>query len=169
MLWNVNYAKLYIIEGDSKSVIKEWQISHLLNTRQEVQTNKKVWKDLLEEILLDISDFINTGRISTTKIIDPLTSDDILTFILENKQILLDEYNKEIVANTNFEDEINLWWKSTCKEYPHNTDKLGVLAEINILSWINKFIFANLIKRYFNQALSIETINSETTVKYYLE
>ena len=164
LLWNVNYAKLYIIEGDSKSVIKEWQISHLLNTRQEVQTNKKVWKDLLEEILLDISDFINTGRISTTKIIDPLTSDDILTFILENKQILLDEYNKEIVANTNFEDEINLWWKSTCKEYPHNTDKLGVLAEINILSWINKFIFANLIKRYFNQALSIETINSETTV-----
>ena len=52
---------------------------------------------------------------------------------------------------------------------PKNSNKLEILAEINILSWINKFIFANLLKRYFNQARTIESIVESTTTKEALQ
>ncbi len=109
------------------------------------------------------------GTISTTNISDSLTSDDIINFIFSNKYLLVDKYSSKIIENAQFQDEVDLWWKTVENEYPKNSNKLEILAEINILSWINKFIFANLLKRYFNQARTIESIVESTTTKEALQ
>lgn len=62
-----------------------------------------------------------------------------------------------------------MWWKTVRNEYPPNSNKLEILAELNILSWINKFTFANLLKRYFNQAKTIEDIVESTTTNEALQ
>ena len=169
LLWNVNYAKLYVIENNSLKIEKEWQLSQILKTREEVQNNKSFWVELLKTIILDVNEFIVNGTISTAKISDSLTSEDIINFIFNNKYLLVDKYSSVIVENAQFQDKIDLWWKTVENEYPKNSNKLEILAEINILSWINKFIFANLLKRYFNQARIIENIIESTTTNEALQ
>lgn len=169
LLWNVNYAKLYVIEDNDLKIEKEWQLSQILKTREEVQNNKSLWVELLKTIILDVNEFIIKGAISTTKISDSLSSEDIINFIFNNKYLLVDKYSFDIVENAQFQDEIDLWWKTVENEYPKNSNKLEILAEINILSWINKFIFANLLKRYFNQARIIEDIGESTTTNEALQ
>ena len=67
LLWNVNYAKLYVIENNSLKIEKEWQLSQILNSREEVQNNKSFWVELLKTIILDVNEFIVNGTISTAK------------------------------------------------------------------------------------------------------
>lgn len=169
LLWNVNYAKLYVIEDENLKIEKEWQLSHILKTREEVQNNKSLWVELLKNIILDVNEFIINGTISTAKISDSLASEDIINFIFNNKYLLVDKYSSDIIENAQFQDKIDLWWKTVENEYPKNSNKLEILAEINILSWINKFIFANLLKRYFNQARIIEDIVESTTTSEALQ
>lgn len=161
LLWNVNYAKLYVIEDDKLKIEKEWELSQILGTREDVQNNRSLWIELLKNIIIDLNEFIINGTVCTTKISESLTSDDIINFIFKNKYLLVDKYSTCVAENAQFQDEINLWWKTIEHEYPQNSNKLEILAEINILSWINKFIFANLLKRYFNQARVIENIVKE--------
>lgn len=163
LLWNVNYAKLYVIEDENLKIEKEWELSQVLETRADVQNNRKLWVELLKNIVIDLNEFIINGTVCTSKISDSLTSDDIINFILKNKYLLVDKYSTCIIENSQFQDEINLWWKTIEHEYPKDSNKLEILAEINILSWINKFIFANLLKRYFNQARVIENVVEEIT------
>lgn len=163
LLWNVNYAKLYVIKDNELKIEKEWQLSRILKTREDVQNNKALWFELLKIIIIDLNEFIMSGTISATKISDSLTSDDIINFIFNNKYLLVDKYSFCIIENAQFQDEIDLWWKTVRNEYPPNSNKLEILAELNILSWINKFTFANLLKRYFNQAKKIEDIVESTT------
>ena len=166
LLWNVNYARLYMIgDEDSIHVVKEWSLSRILTTRREVKDSRELWLNLLKTIIIDVNEYINTGTIRSAKISESLTSDDIVNFIVDNNQILIDEYLNKIASDSNFQDSINLWWNSVKAEYPEDTNCLEILANINILSWINKFIFANLIKRYFTQANSIENIIYETTIQ----
>lgn len=169
LLWNVNYAKLYVIKDKDLKIEKEWQLSQILKTREDVQNNKSLWVELLKAIIIDLNEFIMNGTISATNISDSLTSDDIIDFIFNNKYLLVDKYSYRIVENAQFQDEVDLWWKTVKNEYPPNSNKLEILAEINILSWINKFIFANLLKRYFNQARTIENIVEKTTTKEALQ
>lgn len=169
LLWNVNYAKLYVIEDKRLKIEKEWHLSRILKTREEVQNNKSLWTELLKTIILDINEFILNDTISTTNISYSLTSEDIISFIFNNKYLLVDKYSSIIVENAQFQDKIDLWWKTVVNEYPKNSDKLEILAEINILSWINKFIFANLLKCYFNQARIIEDITEITTTSEALQ
>lgn len=161
LLWNVNYAKLYVIEDDKLKIEKEWELSQILGTREDVQNNRSLWIELLKNIIIDLNEFIINGTVCTTKISESLTSDDIINFIFKNKYLLVDKYSTCVAENSQFQDEINLWWKTIEHEYPKDSNKLEILAEINILSWINKFIFANLLKRYFNQARVIENIVKE--------
>ena len=163
LLWNVNYAKLYVIEDEKLKIEHEWELSQILETREDVQNNRSLWTELLKKIILDLNEFIINGTICTAKISDSLTSDDVINFILKNKYFLIDKYSTCIRENAQFQDEINLWWKTIEHEYPKDSNKLEILSEINILSWINKFIFANLLKRYFNQARVIENIVEEIT------
>lgn len=169
LLWNVNYAKLYVIEDKGLRIEKEWQLSQILETRDDVQNNEFLWGELLKTIITDLNEFILNGTISTSKISASLTSDDIINFIFNNKYLLVDKYSSNITESAQFQDEINLWWKTIENEYPNDSNKLEILAEINILSWINKFIFANLLKRYFNQARIIENINEDTTTQEALQ
>ena len=169
LLWNVNYAKLYVIKDNELKIEKEWQLSRILKTREDVQNNKALWFELLKIIIIDLNEFIMSGTISATKISDSLTSDDIINFIFNNKYLLVDKYSSCIIENAQFQDEIDLWWKTVRNEYPPNSNKLEILAELNILSWINKFTFANLLKRYFNQAKKIEDIVESTTTNEALQ
>lgn len=165
LLWNVNVAKLYTInENASLRIIKEWSLNQNL-TREEVECNKELWLGLLKkDILPQINEYIRTGAIHSAKISETLTSDDIVDFISSNKYLLIEEYSNKIASSSRFQDEVTFWWNSVKKEYKDKTNAFEILADINILSWINKFIFANLIKRHFSQATSIEKITNETSI-----
>ena len=85
LLWNVNYAKLYVIEDDKLKIEKEWELSQILGTREDVQNNRSLWIELLKKIIIDLNEFIINGTVCTTKISESLTSDDIINFIFKNK------------------------------------------------------------------------------------
>lgn len=163
LLWNVKVAKLYKITDATKNVIKVWEIAESINTREDVENHRQCWVNMLHQILTDLNAYFNSGTISFTTIIKSLSSDNILKLILSNKQVLSQEYSNQVARNSAFEDEVNLWWDIAKSEYPERAKKLDILAEMNLFSWANKFIFANLIKRNFRSADAINNIDSNTT------
>ena len=50
LLWNVNYAKLYVIKDKDLKIEKEWQLPQILKTREDVQNNKSLWVELLKQL-----------------------------------------------------------------------------------------------------------------------
>lgn len=104
-----------------------------------------------------------TGKIKTVKVIDSLSSGNIINLILQNTPSVAENYEEIIKKDSDFEDAVSLWWAETKGEYPKNDSKFVVLAKVNIFSWINKILFANLIKSSFKSAYKIDEIDKTKT------
>lgn len=171
LLWNVRSSKLYVKEKDDFKVIKTWE-SKDIKSRSDVKSKEMVWKKLLREIIEYLNIYFsenlnnkqNESFISVDKVFDI-----VLSNALETKLVL----KQNIVRNTTFEAEINNWWRNTATEhgfkFTDNEEKLNSLSMIILTDWVIKIIFANMIKRNHNDALSIENIIETTDINEALQ
>lgn len=170
LLWNVKVAVLYKInEDDSLSKIKTWNtLSHIEN-REEVEKNSSLIKTELHRILADLNMFIQTGEIKSTSVIDVLSGEQISEFINKNLGSYIDNLKLQATRNGTIEAEINLWWRYAKNDHPEENDKYIVLAKINLIYLINKFLFAHILKSYQKEASCVNQINENTSLTDGLE
>lgn len=71
--------------------------------------------------------------------------------------------------NTNLNDTILIWWASTKNEYQKSTKKYDALAELILISWMNKLVFANLLKKYQSDASNVEKIINNMSLEKAIE
>ena len=166
LLWNVSIAKLYKINPDKTlQILKIWDDLAFINNRNNVLSHKDDWINQLNIILTDLTIFFEQGEIRSSSIIDSISGNNIVKLILNNKNLLAQSYRNQTRINSDFEDTLSVWWDSIKSEHPQNEDKFNFLATINIFSWLNKFIFANLIKNSFRTARNIENIAYNTPIE----
>ena len=166
LLWNVSIAKLYKINPDKTlQILKIWDDLAFINNRNNVLSHKDDWINQLNIILTDLNIFFEQGEIRSSSIIDSISGNNIVKLILNNKNLLAQSYRNQTRINSDFEDTLSVWWDSIKSEHPQNEDKFNFLATINIFSWLNKFIFANLIKNSFRTARNIENIAYNTPIE----
>ncbi|MFA7055970.1 MAG: N-6 DNA methylase [Candidatus Cloacimonadales bacterium] len=171
LLWNVTISKLYVKENDDFKVVKTWELSGI-KSRNDVQTKGDLWKKLLHEIIEYLNNYflanIDSKQNDSFFSIDQVF-DIVLNNAFETKLIL----KQNIKKNNVLEAEINAWWRNTATEYGFKfdnfEDKLNSLSKIILTDWVIKIIFANMIKRYHNDALKIETINEGTSINEALQ
>lgn len=170
ILWNVKSAVLYSKQGDTFSILKTWNDIDI-NSRTEVKPKENLWKTLLHSILEDLNGYFETGAISEVVSTEILAIDAIIDVVLENISSTTDNLKNSIRRNSRLEAEINNWWLSSASEYGFNPtaekdkpNKFPTLSKVILTDWVFKIIFANVLKRYFNEAKIIETINNETSI-----
>ncbi|MFA6325263.1 MAG: N-6 DNA methylase [Candidatus Paceibacterota bacterium] len=165
LLWNMSTAVLYKIDENENHIpIKNWNRLSYIKTREEVTQNKAQIHEVLIEILNDLSQFILDGTVKSTSVVTSLTSEIVSELIQNNLGSYVDSLKRASVQDCDFSDEITLWWRYAKIEYPEETDKFKVLGRNNLLSLINKFLFAHILKSYQIEANKIDVINSETDI-----
>ena len=171
ILWNVKSAVLYSKQGNTFSILKTWNDIEI-NNRTEVKPKEDLWKSLLQTILTDLNSYFETGDISDSVSVEILSVDATIDVILENIPSTVDTLKNNTRRNSRLDAQINNWWLSSATEYGFNPtsakdtpNKLPTLAKVILTDWVFKIIFANVLKRHFNEARIIETINSETSVE----
>lgn len=170
ILWNVKSAVLYSKQDDTFSILKTWNDIDI-NSRTEVKPKEILWKTLLHSILEDLNGYFETGAISDVVSTEILAVDAIIDVVLENISSTTDNLKNTIRRNSRLEAEINNWWLSSASEYGFNPtaekdkpNKFPTLSKVILTDWVFKVIFANVLKRHFNEAKIIETINNETSI-----
>lgn len=171
ILWNVKSAVLYSKQGDSFSILKTWNDIDI-NNRTEVKPKEALWKSLLHSILTDLNGYFETGEISDKVSAEILAVDEIIDVVLENIPSTAENLRSNFRRNSRLEAQINNWWLSSATEYGYNptaakdaSNKLPTLSKVILTDWVFKIIFANVLKRHFNEARAIESINNETSIE----
>jgi type I restriction-modification system DNA methylase subunit len=168
LLWNVKSAVLYSRNGKDFEILKSWDDINI-NNRQEVKPNEEVWKSLLFQILEDLNSYFESGRIAEITSKEILSIDDIIDVILENKENTSESIRKKAMKNARLDAEINQWWNSSSNEYGYKPNekekKFLTLSTVVLTDWVFKIVFANILKKHFNEAREIEKINNNTTIK----
>ncbi len=171
ILWNVKSAAIYSKQGDSFIILKTWNDIEI-NNRTDVKPKEALWKSLLHSILSDLNNYLESGEISDEVSAEILAVDAIIDVVLEN--ILSTAENLKTITRTKvrLEAQINNWWLSSATEYGYNptalkdtSNKLPTLSKVILTDWVFKIIFANVLKRHFNEARAIESINNDTSIE----
>lgn len=171
ILWNVKSAVLYSKQGDSFSILKTWNDIEIYN-RAEVKPKETLWKSLLYTILSDLNSYFESEEITDEVSAEILAVDTIIDVVLENIPSTAENLKTNIRRNPRLEAHINNWWLSSATEYGYNptatkdtSNKLLTLSKVILTDWVFKIIFANVLKRHFNEARAIEAINNETLIE----
>jgi len=171
ILWNVKSAVLYSKQGDSFSILKTWNDIDI-NNRTEVKPKEALWKSLLHSILADLNNYLESGEISDEVSTEILAVDAIIDVILENILSTAENIKNKTRTKARLEAQINNWWLSSASEYGFNptatkdtVNKLPTLSKVILTDWVFKIIFANVLKRHFNEARAIEAIDNSTSIE----
>jgi len=167
VLWNVKSAVLYVKDGETYSILKSWN-DIAINSRSDVRTNEILWKTLLHAILEDLNNYFVSGEVSDTILPDILAMDKVMDVVLENIPSTAENLRNKTRSDTRLDALINNWWLSSAVEYGFNptstNDKFPTLSKVILTDWVFKIIFANVIKRHFNEAQIVENIGFDTTI-----
>ena len=167
LLWNVKSAVLYIRNGDNFEIHKSWNDINI-NSRTEVKPNEQLWKKLLYEILADLNNFFESGEIPEVTSQEILSIDEVIDVVLENTNNTAETLKAKARTTRQLDAEINLWWNSSSNEYGFTSTqtehKLATLSMVVLTDWVFKIIFAHILKRHFNEAKEIESIERSTSI-----
>ena len=163
LLWNAQEAVLYILNGDSYLPSKSWDTSHgVIASRKEVHGNRNLWIESLHEILKDINGFIESGTIKRKPLIESFKDNEIIDFILQSSGTNAAALEEAAITDSAFKVEASIWWRISQYEYPKH-EKWDILAEIILVNWINKVLFANILTAFQSDALAVYSIDYDTT------
>lgn len=170
ILWNVRSAVLYRKNEGTYSPFKTWSDIDI-NSRTEVRPKENLWKELLHTILTDLNSFFESGEISESTNTQILAVDTIIDVILENIPTTSTNLISRVRENSTFEAQLNNWWLSSATEYGYNPTsaadrnyRFPILSKVVLTDWVFKIIFAHIIKRHFNEARQVESIDENTSI-----
>jgi len=164
LLWNVKEAVLYISDGDLNNYTpaRSWSVSGI-QSREEVEENRDDWIDKLIEILRDLNELFERGELNSRNFIKTFSETEIIDIILENSNTVAEGLKGKARRDSSFNAEVTIWWKSVKNEYPQEEGPWRVLAKNVLINWINKLVFAHVLKGYYLGASSVEEIDNDTT------
>lgn len=163
LVWNGKDAALFYKNEESEkfSCIKNWSRAELTN-RAELERLRGVWVSMLHEILIDLEVFLKNG------ILRPQAGTDVLdeTFITRVIDSVFKSDSASIQAralkNETLRREITSWRLTFGISAE---DQFNELARLNILCWVNRFIFCHYLSRYNSIATEIQSIDSDWSIE----
>lgn len=161
IIWNFTYAVLYArAEDGSFEIVKQWDETSHIRTRDDVQTYRSDWEALLEKILFEINDFFMDGKFRQTLLQDAITTTTLTTLIQRNQSIISEKLKEYAKSNSVTDAYISNWWSGVKNEYEHDeTDMYAAYAKTIVLNWANRITFAHIIKHKQNNARLIDSLS----------
>lgn len=165
LLWNAKEAVLYILKDSEYLPIQNWDTSKgIIKERVDVEKARSVWIESLHEILENLNRLFESGTIQQKPLIDSFNDSSIIEFILNHAKESANSLALKYKTNSKFRAEVNVWWRIFKHEYDKR-NQWDVLAEIILINWVHKIIFANILTAFRDDAKAVYNINLSTTSK----
>ena len=165
LLWNVTTAILYVTEPNgSFSAQKTWDDLSHIKKRDQVADSRNEWSTLLSKIISDINLFFEEGKIISRTVLDSFSENGVIDFIINSNKDLESSLKSQSLKDSEFDAMVNLWWKNCKNEYQELNNKWTALAKIILISWVNKIVFAHILRKYVSQANDISTLTKESKI-----
>lgn len=163
VLWNFNQVVLYVKKNGEWTIEKQWNDLSNIISRKDVEDNRKQWVQFLESFILEINNFYRTRKIES-KGLDEVSDSIMVQIIDRNKALLSEKLTESAAADRTKKVYIDNWWSYSKNEYMHDeNNSLSAYAKNILVNWVNRFTFANFIKRTHIAANEIESITKDTT------
>ncbi|NBB81357.1 MAG: N-6 DNA methylase [Verrucomicrobia bacterium] len=162
VLWNVTYARLYVLGDDDAFFLhKEWDDLNDITSRADVRRNRARWEALGATILQDMNALLASGDLEGRQFIDAYRSGGLTTLVLQNTQLVADAIKEEANRRRDLRSQITLWWSRNQQDYD-GSDPHIVLARANLINWMGKFLFAHVLRERDDRAATVTGINEGT-------
>ena len=166
LLWNGKSAKLYGRKNDAFHELKSWNESRLVD-RKTMGLHPDYWIELLKLIINDLEFYFHSGEIPAAKLTTVLDENFIVEIInalyVEDSKVIKTEYQK----SAKFRAEFDVW--SHENGFDKKEERFEELAKLNVLSWINRFLFSHYLASKTPKAGLIFQIKSGVTIDEGLE
>ncbi|MDV5102560.1 N-6 DNA methylase [Clostridium perfringens] len=171
LVWNVSIAKLYVKNNEDEDfkVFKEWNSLSHITTRAEVAYNMHEIKRELHIILDDLNYFFRNGTLKSEKVLNSIYGENLLSLMFSNVESCAKSIKNACITDGDLNDEIVLWWEMEGATYGKKANKWFEISKLAIISLMNKFIFANILKKYNSKANIINSINEIMSIDDCLE
>ncbi len=164
LIWNFTYAVLYVKnEDDTFSIVRQWNETSFIRTRADVERFRNEWCALIKQIILEVNDYFTRGTFREASVGEVISNTTVTDLIRRNKSLVASYLKKRATENSIIEAEIANWWQDVKLEYQNDEqDRYMAYAKVVILNWINRIVFAHLIKRFQNSAKIIDDLSVDT-------
>lgn len=164
VLWNFTACMLYSALEDDFEIIKTWNQNSFIKTRDDVEKYSKEWQSVLRTVILEISIILSGKNVSPKKLEDLIIDNIMYTIVEDNKENLSSFLKEKSITNNLVETKIQVWWRDASIEFNMDeSDMFEAYSKVVLINWINKFLFANLIKNFHVSARKVEDINFGST------
>lgn len=167
LLWNFTYCVLYVQNEEGTFIkTKEWKPDVDIKTRTDVRLYRKNWETLLSEILLELNQFLINNELSHIGLENTISNCIIPNIIETNKSVVAEHIIDVAKKNALIRSYIEVWWNDVKIEYlSEEPDMFIAYSKVVLIHWINRILFANVIRFYHKPANMIENLTSEITPK----
>ncbi|KIM05292.1 MAG: hypothetical protein KU29_09940, partial [Sulfurovum sp. FS06-10] len=155
LLWNAKEAVLYLLTNNEYLPFNNWDTSKgIINKRVDVEKARSVWIESLHEILENLNRLFESGTIQQKPLIDSFNDSSIIEFILNHAKESANSLALASTTNSKFRAEVNVWWRIFKHEYDKR-NQWNVLAEIILVNWVHKILFANILTAFRDDAKAV--------------
>lgn len=164
-LWNFTYGVLYVKDETGAFVAhKTWNGTNYIKTRDDVKIHEAEWKKLIYEIVLEINELFLDSTLRCADLGDIISDSVMKDIISRNKAILADNLKQISLRDATMRSSVNVWWDDVKVEYMSDEkDPYSAYSKTILLSWVNRILFAHMVKRFHNAAKKVEGVEYTTT------
>lgn len=163
LVWNARDAELHVEDEAGAFVpVKAWRCDAIVN-RADVKANEGAWTATLHGILDDLNVFMATGQVRPASLATVLGEYLLTDYLTARQGVLSDHLLALTSTDATFEADLADWWKTNKVEHPKLKPYQG-FARISIVAWVNRFVFAHLLKRTRSEAAEVEGVVSGTSI-----
>ncbi|MDX8413553.1 MAG: N-6 DNA methylase [Mariprofundales bacterium] len=164
LVWNVNEAALFV-QHDGKSFERYHHWEPLgINTRDEVHARQREWITLLEVIMKGINQFLKEGEIFSQQPVVAMNEHLFASIVYQHTGGVAEKICAACQKDAVFNAEIDEWWMIHKNEHEQSAHAHHVLAQHNIVSWLNRILFAHYLKPFSDAAKQIDEIVEATSI-----
>ncbi len=162
LVWNVREAVLYV-QGEDGAFAPHLRWGPIpVSDRADAANGKPHWMKLLHQILNDLNNLFELRPETGIALPDFLRDALFAEFLELYTPPYADAVARQRRKNARLRAEIGVWWRENALENPGATAE-DALAKINILNWLNKFLFAHCMKSFRKEAFAVDSILATTT------
>ena len=163
VVWNGDEAALYRKSADDEfDLARSWPKTGL-TTRAALSVGKLKWSAVLRQMLDEINDIFDSGGVIGAKPTLALGPNLFVGVLYAHTGSLATHLASTCKRNATFDALVDEWWVLNAIEH-HGFTKFEGLARVNIINWLNRFLFAHYLKQFNSGAKAVELITKTTRV-----
>lgn len=166
LVWNARDALLYLKDpADRFTPHTAWPTNVCITQRGDVSRQRDAWVAQLHAIIDQLNALLDQGTMRSAPPEDIL-NERLFVDLLDTHSIALAAALKAAQQrDVTFADELAVWWQANEIEFPHQRAE-DALAQVALIQWINRLLFAHHLKRFNRAADVVDAIVPGTPIDH---